>query len=141
MQKNQAIFFTGTFFVIKKTARSRGFNCIQRFVLDMGYVYVSTMNSVIFFSKYLNIFAKEVGVPEAITADSHKCHKPKEVKLVCHNTGTALRILDGSTQWATKAQLYIGVSREAVRKDMLKEDSPPLFWDYCAERREQESTT
>ena len=54
---------------------------MQIFVSDMGYVYMVAMNSVKEFSKTLKMFAKEVGVPEAIVADSHNCHKSKEVKL------------------------------------------------------------
>ena len=50
---------------------------MQIFVSDMGYVYVVAMNSVKEFPKALKMFAKEVGVPEAIVADSHKCHKSK----------------------------------------------------------------
>jgi hypothetical protein len=34
-----------------------------------------------------------------------------------------------------KAELYIGLLKEAVRKDMKDQDSPMVFWDYCIERR------
>ena len=44
---------------------------------DKGYVYVSAMKSVSEFTKYLKIFAKEVGVTESLIADSHKCNKSK----------------------------------------------------------------
>ena len=52
---------------------------MQIFVSDKGYVYIAAMKSVSEFPKALNFFAKEVGVPEAIIAYSHKCHKSKEV--------------------------------------------------------------
>ena len=58
-------------------------------------------------------------MPEVVVADSHKCHKSKEVKAL----------------WANRAELYVGLFKEAVRKDMLEKDSPFIFWDYCAERR------
>ena len=48
-------------------------------VSDKGYVFIAAMKSVSEFPKALKMFAKEVGVPEAIIADSHKCHKSKEV--------------------------------------------------------------
>ena len=67
--------------------------------------------------------------------DSHKCNKSKEVKLFCHKIGTTLRILEGSTQWANRAELYVGLFKEAVRKYILDEKSPLVFWDYCTERR------
>ena len=52
---------------------------MQIFVSDKGHVFIAAMKSVSEFPKTLNMFAKEVGVPEAIIADSHKCHKSKEV--------------------------------------------------------------
>ena len=33
-------------------------------------------------------------------------------------------------------ELYFGLFNEAVRENMLDENSPILFWDYCAERRD-----
>ena len=76
-----------------------------------------------------------MGVPEAIISDSHKCHKSKEVEQLCHKIGTTLRVLEGSTQWDNRAELYVGLFKEAFRKDMLQENSPLVFWYYCAERR------
>ena len=69
----------------------------------MDYVHVTSMKSVSEYSKALKLFAKDVGVPEAIIADSHKCNTPKEVKLFPHKIGTTLSILEGSTQWANRA--------------------------------------
>ena len=71
----KSFFFTGTFFVTKKAASSLGYTCMQIFVSDMGYVYVTAMKSVSKFSKAPKLFAKEVVVPEAIIADSHRCNK------------------------------------------------------------------
>ena len=70
------------------------------------------MKSVSEFPKALKIFAKEVGVPEATIADSNKCHKSKEVGQFCHRIGTSLRILERSTQWANRDELYVGFSRK-----------------------------
>ena len=55
--------------------------------------------------------------------------------MFCHKICTTLRILEGSTQWANKAELYVGLFKEYVRKDMLDGNSPLVFWDYCAEIR------
>ena len=52
---------------------------MQIFVSDMGCVYVAAMKSVSEFPKALKMFAREVGVPEAIISDSHKCNTSKEV--------------------------------------------------------------
>ena len=40
------------------------------FVSDKGYVFIAAMKSVSEFPKALKMFAKEVGVPEAIIANS-----------------------------------------------------------------------
>ena len=70
---------------------------MQIFFSDKGCVYVAAMKSVSGFPKALKMFAMEVGVPEAIIADSHKCHKSKEVRQFCHKIGTTLHIIEGST--------------------------------------------
>ena len=85
--------------------------------------------------KALKMFAKEVVVPEAIIADSHKCHKSKEVQQFCHKIGTTLRVLEGLTQWTNRAKLYVGLFKEAVRQDMLQEKYLLVFWNYCVEQR------
>ena len=128
-------FFTDTFFVTKKGTSARGYTCMQIFVSDKGYVFVVPMKSVKEFPKALKLFAKEVGVPELIIADSHRSQKSKEVRDFCHQVGTTLRILEGSTQWANRAELYVGLMKESIRKDMRDQNSPLIFWDYCAERR------
>ena len=125
----KSFFFTDTFFVTKKAASSRGYTCIQIFVSDVGYVHVTAMRSVSEFSQALKLFAKELGVPEAIIAYYHKCNKSKEVKLFCHKIGTTLRILEGSTQWANIDELNVGLFKEAVSKYVLDENSPLVFWD------------
>ena len=108
---------------------------MQIFVLDKGYVLIAAMKSVSYFPKALEMFAKEVGVPEAIITDSLKYHKSKGVRQFCHKIGTTLCVLEGSIQQANRAKLYVGLFKEAVRKDILKENSPLVFWDYCAEGR------
>ena len=79
IQEIKSYFFTDTFFVTKKEASSRGYTCMQIFVSDKGYVFIAAMKSVSEFPKALKMFAKEVGLPEAIISDSHKCHESKEV--------------------------------------------------------------
>ena len=58
-----------------------------------------------------------------------------EVKQFCNDIGTSLRALEEGTPWANKAELYIGLIKEAVRKDMRESNSPLVLWDYCTERR------
>ena len=58
-----------------------------------------------------------------------------EVKKFCNDIGTTLRALGEGTPWSNKAELYIGLIKEAVRKDMRESNSPLCLWDYCVERR------
>ena len=53
----------------------------------------------------------------------------------CNEIGTTLRLLEKNTPWSNKAELYIGIIKEAVRKDMKEANCPLAFWDYCIERR------
>ena len=95
---------------------------MQIFVSDKGYVFIAAIKSVSEFLKALKMFAKEVGVPEAMIANSHKFHKSEEVRQFCHKIGTTVRVLEGSTQWANRSELCVGLFKEAVRKDMLQEN-------------------
>ena len=58
-----------------------------------------------------------------------------EVRKFCNNIGTTLWALEEGTPWSNKAELYIGLLKEAVQKDMRESDSPMSLWDYCVERR------
>lgn len=128
-------FFTDTFFVTKAAKSVRGNTCMQLFVSDKGFVKAYPMESVSQYPKALRAFAKDVGAPEILVADPHPNQKSKEVKDFCNKIGTTLRLLEQSTQWANRAELYIGLLKESVRKDMRDSHSPLVLWDYCAERR------
>ena len=58
-----------------------------------------------------------------------------DIRKYCNDIGTTLRALEEGTPWSNKAELYIGLLKEAVRKDMHKSNSPIVLWDYCVERR------
>ena len=55
--------------------------------------------------------------------------------MFCNQVGTILRKLEVGTPWANRAELYIGLIKEAVRKDLKSSNCPIAFWDYCMERR------
>ena len=60
-----------------------------------------------------------------------------ELKQFCNTIGTTLQALEEGTPWANKAELYIQLMKEAVRKDMQVANSPLAFWDCCIERHAQ----
>ena len=128
-------FYTDTFFVTGKAKSTRGYTCMQIFVSDKGFVKVYPMRSPGEYPMALRLFAKEVGAPEILVADPYSSHKSRDVKAFCNQIGTTLKILEESTQWANRAELYIGLLKEATRTDMRVRHSPLVLWDYCAERR------
>ncbi len=46
-----------------------------------------------------------------------------------------LKVLEAQTQWANQAELYIGLIKEATRKDLQAYGLPSLLWDYCMEHQ------
>jgi hypothetical protein len=105
------------------------------FVTDKGFVYVVPMKRKGKVLLAMKQFANEIGAPDAFVADISGEHMSKEVKAFCNEIGSTLRALEEGTPWANKAELYIGLLKEAVRKDMKDQNSPMVFWHYCIERR------
>ena len=128
-------FFTDTFFVDKKATTKEGFNCMQLFVSDKGFVAVYPMKSKSEFPKALKLFCKEVGVPERLVVDGAREQKSREVKSFTQEVGTNLQVLEESTQLANRAKLYIGLFKKQIRKDLQESKCPMILWDYCARRR------
>ena len=132
-----SLFFTDTFFAAGSAKSLRGFTCMQLFVSDKGFMKVYGMTSPKQFMDALKLFCKEVGVPKAVVADPHGSQTSKEVRQFCHQVGTTLRALEEGTQHANRAELYIGLLKESVRKDIRDSHSPLRLWCYAAERRAQ----
>ena len=87
------------------------------------------------FPPALKLFTKEVGVPNAFILDPSGEQTSNEVRAFCHKIGTTLRILEERTQHADLAEFYIGLLKEAIRKDLRETHAPTKLWCYCAERR------
>ena len=77
---------------------------------------------------------KDVGAPDILVCDPHPSHKSFEVKDFRNKIGTTLKLLEQGTQWANRAELYVGLVKEAVRKDICLSNSPLVLRDYAAER-------
>lgn len=131
----RSCFFTDTFFVTKKAKSARGFSCMQIYVSDKGFVRVYGMKTVMEIPQSMKLFAKEVGVPNTFVCDPHLNQQDKKIREFCMKIGSTLRVLEEGTQHANRAELYIGLIKEGIRKDMREEDSPLRFWCFCAERR------
>ena len=130
------VFYTDTFFATGKAGKStRGNTCCQLFVTDKGYVYLVPMKEQKQFLSALKLFAREIGAPDVLVADPATTQKKDEVKQFCNDIGTSLKVLERGTQWANRAELYVGLLKKAINQDMRESNAPLVFWDYCGERR------
>ena len=71
---------------------------MQLFVSDKGFVYVVPMKTKGEFCSALAMFAKEIGVPNALIMDPSGEQTSKKAKKLCHDIGTTPRVLKDSTQ-------------------------------------------
>ena len=132
----QDYFFMDTFFATKKGGRSsRGHTCCQLFVTDKGFLYVMPMQKKSEVFQAIKQFAMEIGVPTSIIADMSGEQMSHGVRKFCNDIGTTLWALEEGTPWSNKAELYIGLLKEAVQKEMRESNSQMSLWDYCVERR------
>ena len=108
---------------------------MQLFVSDKEFVKVYGMRSQTEFVDALGLFYKDVGAPKAIIVDSHRSEKSREVKKFLTSVDTTSRVLEGSSQHHNRAELYIGLMKRGVGKDMRESNSPMLLWCYACKRR------
>ena len=59
--------------------------------------------------------------------------KSENLKKFLGEIGTRLKVLERGTPWAYKAELFIGLMKEAVRNVPRISNCPLGFWD-CVER-------
>lgn len=129
-------FFMDTFQAAKHGGKSScGNQFCQLFVTDKGFLYVVPIKKRSEVLQAVKQFAKEIGAPSAIICDHSAEQTSNEMKRFCGELGTSLKVLEEGTPWANRAELYIGIIKEAVRQDMKESGSPLPFWDYCVERR------
>jgi hypothetical protein len=134
-RKIKSFFFSDTLFMTGTAKSSQGNICAQLFVSDKGFVAIYPMKKQSDYFLALKQFAKDVGAPDVLVCDPHPAQTKREVREFCTQIGTTLKVLEAETQWANCAELYIGLIKEAVRKDMQMTRSPLVLWDYCMERR------
>ncbi len=60
-----------------------------------------------------------------------KVRKSKNFAIKWHNDEP----FEKNTQWENRAELYVSLLKESVRKDMKLAYSPLVLWDYFAEWR------
>ena len=72
-------------------------------------------------------FATEIGAPDAIICDAAREQTSPDLRKFYNDMGTSLRVLEEGTPWANKAELYIGLIKEAVGKDIRRLIVPLYF--------------
>ena len=139
-------FFTDTFFATKENAAkrgepripkgrsTRGNMCMQLFVTDKGFLYVVPMKKEANAKYAFRQFFKTIGVPDAIICDGAKAQVMGESKKICQEVGTTIRQLERNSPWSNRAELYIGLLKRAIRKQLKKSNCPLALWDFCAQR-------
>ena len=115
-----------TFFAMSKGGKSScGNTCFQLFITDKDFIYVVPLKWLSKVLQAVKQFTKEIGAPDAIVCDMAGEQLTPEVKHFCNTIGTMLRDLEEGTPWLNKAELYIKLMKESVRKDM-KSTNPPI---------------
>ena len=100
---------------------------MQLFVTNKGFVYAVPMKSKGEVPDALKMFAKEIGALNAIVCDDSGEQTSHNVRAFCNQMGTVLCVLERDTPWANHAELYIGLVKEVVQKDMKATNCPLVF--------------
>ena len=106
---------------------------MQLFVSTKGFVKVYDMKPMNEFPQAQLLFVKEVGAPKALFVDPHRAHISKEMRSFSHKIGTALRVLEESTQNANRAELYIRLLKDSIHKYLGDRNAPIKLWCYATE--------
>lgn len=98
-------------------------------------LFVCPMKGVGDIPKAVKMFFKRIGVPDAIICDGHKSQVQGEARKLCQQAGCIIRQLEANTPWSNRAELYVGLFKESVRKELKRTHCPLVLWDYCAEHQ------
>ena len=128
-------FFIDTFQVTAKAVSQQKNRYIRLFVSDTGFLFVYPMKVKIKMVNLVKAFAKKIGVPTALILDPEGTQTLRELEKVTKDMCFPLKFLERRTQWKNLAELYIGLLKEVVCKNMKDSDSPLKFWDYYVEQR------
>ena len=64
-----------------------------------------------------------MGVPHTMIMDGHSAQVNIHLQRLCQHVGTIMSMLETSTSWSNWAELYIGLFKEAVRKNLIISNS------------------
>ena len=72
----------------------------------------------------LNLFAKEIGVPEVLVRVLTEAKISAEVKIVSASIGTTLKMLEQDMPWDNLAELFVSMLKSRVSKEITYRNSP-----------------
>ena len=114
---------------------SREHTCCQLFVTDKGFLYVVPMSHKSDTLSAIKDLQCKLGHPKLCCRHGWGTDVPRSEDVFCNEIVTSLCALEEGTLWSNCGELYIGLMKEAVRKDMREAGSPLCFWDYCVEHQ------
>ena len=125
-----------TFFDTSKAGKySRCHTLYQIFVVGKLFLYVVPIKAKIEVLQAVKQLMKSFGALDDIISDTAREQKYQDMSKLLNEIGTTLRIIENVTPWANKAELYIGLIKQAVQKYLKESDCPLDLQDYCVERR------
>ena len=127
-------FFMDAFCDTRKYGKSPiGHTCFQIFVTEKGFLYDVPMNSTGDGIKDAKQFPKEVVAIYLLISDAEPEQNFQDMQKNSNEIVTTLRVPEEGITWSNKDELYIGLIKESVRKDMKYIEYPLLTWYYCVD--------
>ena len=83
----------------------------------------------------IKLLFKEVEVPKKLIVDGHKAQVQGKARVVCEEAPCVLVDLERDTPASNRAERDIGILKTKSKEDMIRANSPLVFWCYCLERR------
>ena len=131
-----APLFMDTFFADSKhTVSTRDNVCAQLFVSDFNFVHIIPMKRRKDLHHALKQMFKQVGVPPDLICDGAKEQVQGEARKLIHKVNSNIKELEAESPWSNRAELFIGIVKKAIKKDLKDSNCPMVLWDYCAQYR------
>ena len=111
----------------------RGYKHAQLFVTDFNFIHIENMQRRSELPKALKHMFKTVGVPDSIVADGAREQVKGESLKLCHQVSCNLKQLERGTPWSNRAELWIGLVKKAIVRELKATGAPMKLWCYLGE--------
>ena len=131
-----APLFMDTYFADSKhTISTRDNVCAQLFVSDFNFVHIVPMKRRKDMHHALKQMFKTVGVPPDLICDGAKEQVQGEARKLVNKVNSNIKELEAESPWSNRAELFIGIVKAAIKKDLKDSNCPMVLWDYCSQYR------